>query len=223
MKKTILVTLILVLLSFALGFFINQKFFSDNHSAEVKNEKVIDSAKILEQQEMENLRPTYTIRGGLPNYKDKYRYIVDDWYHFSFVVTSGGCTNQKNSDIDVAQNHRTDSILKKRIGKNWYKKFEKSADSLYKIDSTSIVIAENDAEIKRLISQKLNNKSKDAVSYKCYPTTDENLKMVSFEWRGKIYKDSTQVSHIRATVDMKQKKVVQIEKTATEGSPFMFY
>jgi len=47
--------------------------------------------------------------------------------------------------------------------------------------------------------------------------------MVSFEWEGKIYKDSTQVSYIRAVVDLKEKKVIEIEKTEKEGSYYMFY
>ncbi|HEX8575184.1 MAG TPA: hypothetical protein VF677_02720, partial [Flavobacterium sp.] len=117
----------------------------------------------------------------------------------------------------------TDSILKKRIGKNWRAKFEKSVDSLFKIDSLSMNIAKNDSEIKILINKKLNNKSKDFISYKCYPTTKNNLKIVSFEWQGKIYKDSTSVSYIRAIIDLKEKRVIEIEKTEKEGSNFIFY
>ena len=50
---------------------------------------------------------------------------VAKWYNFSFRVTRGGCTNQDEFEIDEAQNHRTDSLLKKRIGKNWRVKFVK--------------------------------------------------------------------------------------------------
>jgi hypothetical protein len=223
MKKTIITTLILVILSFAFGFWINQKFYSNRKSLENENEKLKDTAEINRQKRMENEYPTFTIRGGLPNYKDKYRYIVDRWYNFSFRVTPGGCTNQDEYKINEVQNHKTDSLLKKRIGKNWRDKFEKSVDSLYKIDSLSINIAENDFEIKRLVNKKLNNKSKDFMNYKCYPTTKDNVKIVSFEWEGKIYKDSTIVSYIRAIINLKERKVIEIEKTEKEGSNFMFY
>ena len=223
MKKTIITTLILIILSFTFGFFINQKFYSDRNSIETENEKLKDTAEINRQKRIENEYPTFTERGGMPNYKDKYRYIVDRWYNFSFRVTSGGCTNQNEYKIDASQNHKTDSLLKKRIGKNWRKRFEKSVDSLYNIDSLSIKIAENDSEIKKLISKKLNNKSKDYISNKCYPTTKDHVKIVSFEWKGKIYKDSTSVSYIRAIVDLKEKKVIEIEKTEKEGNNFMFY
>ena len=220
MKKTIITTSILIILSFAFGFWLNQKIYTNKNSLE--NEKLVDTAAINRENRIENECPTFTIRGGMPNYKDKYRYIVDRWYNFSFSVTPGGCTNQDEYGIDEVQNHKTDSLLKKRIGINWREKFEKSVDSLYKIDSLSINIAEKDVGIKRLSKKKLNNKSKDYVSYKCYPTTKDNVKIVSFEWMGKIYKDSTRVSYIRAIIDLKEKKVIEIEKTEKEGSNFMF-
>jgi hypothetical protein len=223
MKKTIIITLILISLSFTFGFWINQKFYSNRSSSEIENEKWKDTAEFNLKNRMENEFPTFTERGGLPNYKDKYRYIVDRWYNFSFRVTAGGCTNQNEYEIDESQNHKTDSLLKMRIGKNWREKFEKSVDSLYKIDSLSIEIAEKNVEIKILTNKKLNNKSKDFVSYKCYPTTKDNVKIVSFEWKGKIFKDSTTVSYIRAIIDLKEKKVIEIEKTEKEGSNFMFY
>ena len=223
MKKTIIITTLLIILSFAFGFWTNQNFFSNRNSRETENEELKDTAEINQEKRMEIACPTFTERGGLPNYKDKYRYIADRWYNFSFRVTPGGCTNQNEYQTDEAQNHKTDSILKKRIGKDWRAKFEKTVDSLYKIDSLSVDIAEKNAEIKLLVNKKLINKSKDYVSYKCYPTTNGNLKMVSFEWEGKIYKDSTQVSYIRAVVDLKEKKVIEIEKTEKEGSYYMFY
>ncbi|KFF06664.1 hypothetical protein [Flavobacterium reichenbachii] len=220
--KKIIVALILIVLSFASGFWVNQNFYSDRKTEETENEKLQDTAEINRQKRLENLSPTYTIRGGLPDYKDKYRYVIDRWYNFSFRVTAGGCTNQDEYPIDEAQNHKTDSILKKRIGINWRERFEKSVDSLYKIDSLSINIAENNSEIKKLTNKKLAHKSKDYVSYKCYPTTSDNVKIVSIEWEGKIYKDSTKVSYLRAIVDLKAKRVIEIEKTEKEGSNFMF-
>ncbi|HEX8576797.1 MAG TPA: hypothetical protein VF677_10940, partial [Flavobacterium sp.] len=87
MKKTIITTLILVILSFSFGFFINQKFYSSRSSVENENEKLEDTAEINQQKRIENEYPTFTERGGLPNYKDKYRYIVDKWFNFSFRVT----------------------------------------------------------------------------------------------------------------------------------------
>ena len=220
MKKTIIISIILIILSFAFGFYTNQKFYSN--TTEIENEKLKDSAEINQQKRMENQYPTFTERGGEPDYKDKYRHIVDNWYNFSFEVTPGGCTNQDKYEIDKNQNHKTDSLLKSRIGKNWREKFEKSVDSLYKIDSLSINIAEKDMIINKIINKKLGNKSKDFIKYKCYPTTNSNLKIVSYEWKGKIYKDSTSVSYLRVIINLKEKKVIEIENTEKEGSIFMF-
>ena len=220
MKKTIIISIILIIISFAFGFYTNRKFYSN--TTEIENEKLKDTAEINQQKRMEIEYPTFTERGGEPDYKDKYRYIVDNWYNFSFEVTPGGCTNQDKYEIDENQNHKTDNLLKSRIGKNWREKFEKSVDSLYKIDSLSINIAEKDMIINKIINKKLGNKSKDFINYKCYPTTNSNLKIVSYEWKGKIYKDSTSVSYLRVIINLKEKKVIEIENTEKEGSIFMF-
>lgn len=220
MKKTIVTTLFLVILSFGFGFWINQKFYSNVNSFEIGNETLKDTAEINLEKFIENVRPTFTIRGGIPDPKDRYRYIVDRWYHFSFRVTSGGCTNQYEYSIDHARNHTTDSILKKRIGKNWRDRFEKSVDSLYNIDTLAIHIAKNDTDVKLLINKKLSKKYNNYVNYKCYPTTNHYVKIVSVEWEGKIYNDSTEVSFIRAIVNLKEEKVIEIEKTEMNSLGF---
>ena len=96
-------------------------------------------------------------------------------------------------------------------------------DSLYKLDSLAIHIAENNNQIRQFINEKIKLNAKRNINHKCYPTTNDNVKIVSFEWRGKIYRDSISVSYIRAVVDLNSKKVIEVEKTEKEGSNFMFW
>ncbi|SEO26679.1 hypothetical protein SAMN05444671_0504 [Flavobacterium sp. CF108] len=81
-------------------------------------------------------------------------------------------------------------------------------------------IAENDISVKNVIKEKTIQSGPQYTQYKCYPTTNRNLKIVSVEWRGLIYKDSTKVSFLRAIVNLKERKVKEIEKTEKEADFF---
>lgn len=223
MKKNI-VFVLAVAAALVVGIVIGKTTFFDHSVSEEKNKTPVDTAMINAEIKFENKYPTYMIAGGRPDIKDRYRYIVDNWYNFRFSVNGTTCTDLNNQIIDINRNNRTDSILKKRIGKNWMEKFEKSVDSLYHIDSLAIHIAENSETVKNAIREKAKTtNAKRYIDYKCYPTTNKNLKIVSVEWTGLIYKDSIMVSFLRAIVDIKSKKVKEIEKTERDGINSFYY
>ncbi|WP_291150804.1 hypothetical protein [Flavobacterium sp. UBA7680] len=221
MKRT-LIFISVVLVSITVGFLIGKENFEYKSVNEEETKTKTDTSWTNAEIRLENRFPTYAVSGGLPDEKDKYRYIVDNWYNFRFVVSGTSCTDINNQTVDINHNNRTDSILKKRIGKNWKEKFEKSVDSLYKIDSLAMYIAEKDISVKNVIKQKTIQSGPQYTQYKCYPTTNSNLKIVSVEWRGLIYKDSTKVSFLRAIVDLKGRKVKEIEKTEKEADFFNY-
>ncbi|MFV5702847.1 hypothetical protein ACM55F_13325 [Flavobacterium sp. XS2P12] len=219
MKKRI--TIILVIsLTFLIGIWIGKTKFKNSSISE--NEKEIDTAQVNEEREYENNHPTYSVQGGFPKVDDHYRFLVaSKWYNFRFEVNGTTCTDPSNNDIDYKHNNITDSILKKRIGKNWKEKFEKTVDSLYIIDTTSVNIAKNDISVKNRIKVK-SKKYKYEVypNYKCYATPEKFLKIISIEWRGKIYNDSSNVSFMRVTVDIKANKVRKIEDAEMEWNQY---
>ncbi len=222
--KKIAALIVIVFAAVLIGIFIGKSKLFDKPVVEDKEEVEVDTAMVNAEKKYENKYPTYTVAGGLPQVRDKYRNIVDRWYNFNFVVNGSNCTDPSNQNVDVKHNNRTDSILKKRIGKNWMELFEKTADSLFLIDSLAIAITENDRAVKNIIKQKsLKDVNAKNARYKCYPTTDKNVKLVSAEWSGIIYRDTTEVSFFRAIVDIKNKKVKEIERTEREGFyPYFF-
>jgi len=50
MKKTIIITTLLIILSFAFGFWTNQNFFSNRNSRETENEELKDTAEINQEK-----------------------------------------------------------------------------------------------------------------------------------------------------------------------------
>jgi hypothetical protein len=105
-----------------------------------------------------------------------------------------------------------------RIGKDWKARFEKTVDSLYAIDSLSIEIARADSYIMNFdtITSKYNEEHKfyANLSYNAYATTNENLRLVTVTGYGLIYNEVGRLNFLRATVDLKKKKVINIDKTA---------
>ena len=218
MKKKV-ITISAFLLIFFVGIWIGKTKFQINSNSDEPNIVKIDTAQINAEREYENEFPTYTVQGGMMQPEDKYRYIIDRWYGFRFVVNGNTCTDPNNMNIDLNHNNRTDSILKKRIGKNWYEKFEKSVDSLYSLDTLAVFIVRNNIQVKNLIKKKSKNKDR-YTSYKCYSTNKGNLKIVSLEWEDIIYKDSINVSFARVIIDIKEKRVKGIEQSEMEWNPY---
>ncbi|KAF2513870.1 hypothetical protein [Flavobacterium foetidum] len=221
MRKNILFVLLIIII-LVIGIVIGKTKVFEKQAVEEHKKAVIDSESVNAEIRLENKYPTYTVFGGPPDPKDQYRYIIARWYNFRFSVNGTSCTNIVDHSADVRHNNRTDSILQRRIGKNWRDLFENSVDSLYKVDSLAISITEKSILVKNAIKQKEKTNKAKYISYKTYPTTDKNLKIVSVEWYGMIYRDSTKVSFLRAIVDVKNKKVTQIEKAEREGNLFMF-
>ncbi|RZK07003.1 MAG: hypothetical protein EOO46_14920 [Flavobacterium sp.] len=216
MRKNILVTIIALVL-FLCGFWIGSTQFQNNSDPDEEIETETDLEK-----EISELSPIYTVMGGLPKQDDKYRYLVDGWYGFRFRTTGSSCTDV-DRNIDIDQNKKTDSILTKRIGKDWMQKFERTVDSLYAIDTLVTNIARNDIGVKNLIKLKSSkNTEKSYPSYKCYPTTSKFLKAVSIQWEGEIYNTTYEVSYMRVIVDINEKKVKKIETTEIKADPFSY-
>jgi len=211
MKKTIL--LIIGLLLFLCGFWIGSTPFQSNSNPDEEIDTETDMEKAINES-----YPIYRVAGGLPKPDDKYRYLVDRWYGFRFRTTGSSCTDV-DRNIDIEQNKKTDSIVTRRVGKNWMLKFERTVDSLYIIDTLITNIARNDPSVKKLIELKSFKASEKLYpSYNCYPTTNKFIKVVSIQWQGGIYNDSTEVSYMRIVIDINQKKVIKIEDTEIKAN-----
>jgi hypothetical protein len=204
--KSTIITLILLT-----GLILNScynKGKPNTKSVHLKHKK-IDSFELL--------RPSLWIY-GMFNDKDRQRQIVDKWYNFYFRIVGTDVVNDSLVAAVEEHNKITDSILSKRIGKNWQARFEHSVDSLYSVDSTAIVIAKSDP----FISDFYKNTEKHNVKYDFYPnlkyttfaTQVPNIKVVTIEGYGLVYGRIGNINYLRATIDMKLRKVINIDKIA---------
>ncbi len=174
-----------------------------------KEEVKVDSLEIL--------RPSFQVY-GFPDQTDRQRQIVDDWYGFRFQILAGCLVTDSLTRSVKRHNEITDSVMTIRKGKDWMTRFEKSVDSLFTIDSTAIEIARSDKFVKNFEV----NTEKHNDEYNYYPnltyyvhfTPIENQKLVSLEGYGVIYKKVRHINYLRITVDMANRKVLNIEKTA---------
>lgn len=188
---------------------------STNKNLSTEKSNIIETNSTVDS--MEFLYPSFWVDGGLPDPKDHQRQIVDSWYHFRFTIKSSGCENTHEYGIDK-HNKFTDSIMTARLGKNWYEKFEKSVDSLYAVDSLAIAIAHANSYILNFdtTTEKHNDKYNfyPNLTYIAHSTAYENIKIVTVEGYGVVYNDIGRLNYLRATVDIKRKKVISIDKTA---------
>lgn len=161
--------------------------------------------------------PSLWVYGGPSDPKDDQRQIVDAWYNFRFIIKSSRCTDTPEDGTDK-HNKITDSIMTARLGKDWYQIFERSVDSLYAIDSMAITIAQADRYIHNfdIATEKHNDKYGfyPNLRYTAHATSDDNIKVVTVEGYGVVYNDIGSMNYLRATVDIKRKKVINIDKTA---------
>jgi len=181
----------------------------NNHSkTEVIKEVEIDSFEIY--------RPSYWV-SGMTDPKDQQRQLVDEWYGFTYLI-NGSCM-ASNADRIASEKHnqKTDSILSSRIGKDWKAKFEKTVDSLYAIDSLAVEIARADTYILNFdtITSKYNEEHKFYANlrYTAHASPNENLRLVTVTGYGLIYNKVERLNYLRATVDLKKKKVINIDIT----------
>jgi hypothetical protein len=200
--------------------FICLTVLSCNNSS--KDKKLLtEKPKIIETKStvdsMEILYPSLWVYGGPPDPKDHQRQIVDEWYHFRFKIKSSRCTDSPEEGTDK-HNKFTDSIMTARLGKDWYQKFERTVDSLFAVDSMAVAIAQADKYILNFdtTTERHNDKYDfyPNLRYTAHATADDNLKVVTVEGYGVVYNAVGSLNYLRATVDMKRKKVISIDKTA---------
>lgn len=188
-------------------------FFSNCKNNESKTEEI----KEVEIDSFEILRPSYWV-SGMIDPKDQQRQLVDEWYGFSYRIKGSCMVSNADRLATEKHNEKTDSILSSRIGKDWKARFEKTVDSLYAIDSLAIEIARADSYILNFdtIASKYNEEHKFYANlrYSAYATTNENLRLVTITGYGIIYKEVGRLNYLRATVDLKKKKVIHIDNTS---------
>lgn len=188
-------------------------FFSNCKNNESKTEE----NKQVEIDSFEIYRPSYWV-SGMIDPKDQERQIVDEWYTFRYVINGSCFVSNADRIATEKHNQKTDSILSSRIGKDWKARFEKTVDSLYSIDSLAIEIARADSYILNFdtMTSKYNEEHKFYANlrYDAYATTNENLRLVTISGYGFIYNKVGSINYLRATVDLKNKKVINIDKTS---------
>jgi len=181
------------------------------------NHSKTEDIKEVEIDSFEILRPSYWV-SGMTNPKDQQRQTVDEWYKFRYVIKGSCFAANEDRQASEKHNRKTDSILSLRIGKDWKTRFEKTVDSLYAIDSLAIEIARSDKDILNFdtITSIYNEEHKFFANlrYNAYATTNENLRLVTVTRYGLIYNEVGILNYLRATVDLKKKKVINIDKTA---------
>jgi hypothetical protein len=190
-------------------------YSSKDKKLSTEKPKIIDTKSTVDS--MEILYPSLWVYGGPPDPKDHQRQIVDEWYHFRFKIKSSRCTDSPEEGTDK-HNKFTDSIMTARLGKDWYQKFEKTVDSLFAVDSMAVAIALADKFILNFdtTTERHNDKYDfyPNLRYTAHATADNNLKVVTVEGYGVVYNAVGSLNYLRATVDMKRKKVISIDKTA---------
>ncbi len=165
----------------------------------------------------DSVYPSLLIYGGLPEPKDRQRQIVDEWYKFRFIVMSYQCNNPApNSTYE--HNLKTDHVMSERFGYNWYQKFENSVDSLYAIDSFAEKIAISDSRIQRWLqihdSYNPQYQFYPNIEFHSHSTLHDDIKMVIFSGYAFISKSVQRINMLRATVNLRKSKVVNIDSTA---------
>ena len=180
------------------------------------------NSKNLLIDSLEILRPSLWVYGMFRE-KDRQLQQAAQIYKFLFLI-KGGCF-VSDTLMDVAEKHNkvTDSILKIRLGENWRDRFENTADSLFAVDSIAIAIAKSDKYIFSFDTAT----EKHNVEYNFYPnlrytthaTVDKNIKVVSVEGYGLIDGKVTGLNYLRASVDLKLTRVINIDKTAYKEYP----
>lgn len=95
---------------------------------------------------MNLLYPKYMV-AGMYQEKDMQRQQIDAQYGFRFSIEAGCVVSDSLVKAIEVNNQKTDSILSKRHGKNWYKRFEKSVDSLYHLDTLARFIAMKNPQV----------------------------------------------------------------------------
>ena len=161
--------------------------------------------------------PSLWVYGGPPSPRDHQRQIVDDLYHFRFVIKSSSCTVSPEIGTDK-HNQITDSIMTVRYGRNWQQRFEYSVDSLYTLDSLAIAIAKSDKYILKLEKVRgVHNDKYDfypSLEYNTHATFDDNVKLVTLEGLGVVKGRVMRLNYLRATIDIRRQKVIVADKTA---------
>ena len=153
------------------------------------------------------------VYGAQPQTQVDERQTIDHWYNFYFI--NGKFTTMPG--IDFIHSKRTDSIMSSRFGKDWHDRFEKSVDSIYRIDSMTITIAKTDPFISLFC--KNNDKHNDKYNYNpnftftAHTSPDSNIMVVAIDGYGVIHNKISSLNYLRATVDLRQKKVIHIDKT----------
>ena len=197
----------------SISFFFILFFFSNCKDNGSKTEEI----KEVEIDSFEIYRPSYWV-SGMIDPKDQERQIVDEWYTFRYVINGSCFVSNADRLATEKHNQKTDSILSSRIGKDWKARFEKTVDSLYSIDSLAIEIARADSYILNFdtITSKYNEEHKFYANlrYYAYATTNEDLRLVTISGYGFIYNKVGSINYLRATVDLKNKKVINIDKTS---------
>ncbi len=74
---------------------------------------------------------------GLPDNKDVQRYHLAKKWGFKYQVVAGCIVSDSLVEAVRKNNKRSDSLFTISFGKDWQRKFESGADSLFKLDSIS--------------------------------------------------------------------------------------
>ena len=168
---------------------------------------------------MEIIRPSYWVF-GMPDVKDWQRQIIAHNLRFRYKIIAGDALDSKDSIPEKTEKHNriTDSVLSKRIGKNWYKLFESKVDSLYSLDSLAISIAKSNHYIASFDKKtEIHNDKYDFYSnldYTSYATQNGNIKVVEITGYGVAYGRLGHLNYMRITVDLEKRKVINIDSTA---------
>lgn len=210
MKKRIIYTVAAICLtvtSFSAGWLLSRY-------KKLKEETPEQETGMDEDKAYEMTYPSYWVY-GMHEEKDRQRAIIASrLYGFRFMVT-GGCTVTTEQEYEtLAHNKVTDSIMSKRIGKNWLQKFEKSADSLYSLDSTAIKIASDNRMVANFLEKQKNSSGHIAPNFTSMPTPDNTIKIVNFQKSGYINGHEEMLSLLRVVVNLKESKVISIDTMA---------
>jgi|GEM_PF-3634786 len=217
-KKIVAVIIIITaLVSFGLGWFLNNHNKSLANDDKPKNKQITytDSIENITDSIMNIKYPIYEVY-GMPNEKDKQRQIVDYTYKFRFHII-GGCEVDDMTKVRTEiNNEKTNKIMISRYGKHWMGKFERSVDSLYSLDSLAIDIAQKDKHVRRIESQIEQYHSHIQPKYKCWETSESNKRMVTLDAESPSNGQMKYMNQFRATVDIKNKKVTNLDSTPFE-------
>lgn len=154
--------------------------------------------------------PVYQVY-GLPSENGREISQAAQLMGFSYVSIAGCEVNSTLTASVEANNRKSDSILQKKIGKNWEKVLYRKADSLFALNTIALKLAKSNPLV-----NKINHRYENHLTYIVDPLPTKNLYLIrgyKSHWADENHRKVFLKDHIKVSVDLKKNQLISIDTT----------